>query len=82
MIANNSYNNVHVVLSSISSIYDPVRLHDNLLELRNVGAFDASIGSMTVGSTSPNILDVDTVDSDDKPSTDDNESDDDATITE
>ena len=65
MIANNSYNNVHVVLSSISSIYVPVRLHDNLLERPNKGAFAASIGSTTVGSTSPYVFDVDTVDSDD-----------------
>ena len=72
---------MHVVLSSISSIYDPVRLHDNLLERRNVGAFAASIGSTTVGSSSLYVLDVDTVDSDDESSTDDNDSDDDATIT-
>ena len=82
MIVNNSCNNVHVILSSISSIYYPVRIHDNLLERRNVGAFSASIGSTNVGSTSPYVLDVDTVDSDDESSTDDNESDDDATITE
>ena len=82
MIAKNSCNNVHVVLSRISSIYDPVRLHDNLLERRNVGTFAASIGLTTVGSTSPYVLDVDTVDSDDEYSTDDNGSDDDTTITE
>ena len=82
MIANNSYDNVHVVLSNILSIYDPVRLHENLLERCNVGAFAASIGSTTVGSTSPYVLDFDTVDSDNESSTNDNESDDDATITE
>ena len=49
------------------------------MERRNVGVFAASIGSMTVGSTSPYVLNVDTVDSDDESDT---ETDDDATITE
>ena len=39
MNANNYWNNVHVVLSSIWNIYDPVQLHDKLLECRNVGVF-------------------------------------------
>ena len=52
------------------------------MERRNVGALAASIGLTTVGSTSPYVLDVDTVDSDDESSTNDNENDDDATITE
>ena len=65
MIANKSCDNVHLILSSISSIYDPVQLHDNILERRNIGAFAASIGSTTVGSTIPYVLDVDTVDIDD-----------------
>ena len=82
MIAKNSCDNVHVVLSIISSIYDPVRLHENLLERRNIGAFAASIGLTTVGSTSTYVLDVGTVESDDEYSTDDNESDDDSTIRE
>ena len=82
MIASNSCDNLHVVLSSILIIYDPVQLHDNLFERRQVGAFAASIGSTTVGSPSPYILYVDTVDSDDESSTDDNLSDGDATIIE
>ena len=64
------------------SIYDPVRLYENILERRNVGAFSASIGLTTVGSTSPYVLNVDTVDSEDESSTNDNGSYDDATSTE
>ena len=65
MIAKNSCDNVHVVLSRILSIYESIRLHDNLLERRNFGAFVASIVSTTVGSIIPYVLDVDTVDIDD-----------------
>ena len=82
IIANNSCNNVHVVLSSISSIYYPIRLHDNILERRNAGAFSTCIGQTTVDSTISYVLDVDTVNSDDEYSTDDNKSDDDATFIE
>ena len=64
MIANNSCDNVHVVLSSISSIYDPVWLHKNILERHSVGAFSVSIGWTNIGSNSPYFLDVNTVDSD------------------
>ena len=73
MIANNSCENVHIVLSNISFIYDPVQLNNNLLECRTVGVFATSIGSKTVGSTSTYVLDVDnvkTVDSDDEYDTD------------
>ena len=82
MIAKNSCDYVHVVLSSISSIYDPVQLHVKLLENCTVGVFATSIGSMTVVSTSPYVLDVDTVttvNSDDESDTD---TDDNTTITE
>ena len=82
MIANNSCENVHIVLSNISFIYDPVQLNNNLLECRTVGVFATSIGSMTVVSTSPYVLDVDTVttvNSDDESDTD---TDDNTTITE
>ena len=57
MIAENSCDNVHAVLSGISTIYDPVKLHDLLVERRDVGTFAASIGSTTVGSTSHYIID-------------------------
>ena len=42
----------NAVLSSISSIYDPIQLHDLFLERRNDGVFAASIGSTNVGSLS------------------------------
>ena len=81
MITNNSCDNIHAVLSSISSIYDPVKLHGKLLERRNVGVFAASIGSTTVGSTSPYVLDVDTIDSEND-SEINNDKNNDATVTE
>ena len=84
MIANNTYNNVHVVLSSISAIHDPAQLHDNVLERRNVGTFATNIGSTTVGSNSPYIWEVETVslyDSDSDSGNFSNDDDDDATIT-
>ena len=82
MIANNSCNNLHVVLSSISAIYDPVQLHDKLLELCTVDVFATSIGSTTVGSTSLYVLDVDTVTTVYRDDESDTDTDDDATITE
>ena len=74
--------NVHVVLSSISAIYDPVQLHDKLLELCTVDVFATSIGSTTVGSTSLYVLDVDTVTTFDSNDESDTDTDDDVTITE
>ena len=59
MIANNTYDNVHVVLWSISAIHDPVQLYTKLLERRNVGTFAATIGSTTVGSNSPYVWEED-----------------------
>ena len=52
---------MHVVLSSISAIYDPIQLYYKLLERRTVGAFYTSIRSTTVGFNSLYVLDVDTV---------------------
>ena len=70
----------HAVLSRISSIYDPIRLHDLLLERRNDGVFAASIGSTNFGSSSNYISEVTNFDSDEKSESepDDNN---DATIT-
>ena len=59
MIADNTCDNVHAVLSSISIIYDPVQLYDKLLERRDIGTFAATIGSTTVGSNSPYVSDED-----------------------
>ena len=59
-IAENSCDNVHAVLSGISSIYNPVKLHNLLVERRDVGTFAASIGSTTVGSTSHYNIDDET----------------------
>ena len=73
MIANNSCDNVHIVMSSISAIYNPVQLYDKLLEHLTFGVFATSIGSTIVGSTSPYVLDMDTVttvDGDDESDTD------------
>ena len=56
MIAENSCDNVHAVLSGISTIYYPVKLHNLLVERRDVGTFAGSIGSKTVGSTSHYII--------------------------
>ena len=56
MIVENSCDNVHTVLSGISTIYDPVKLHSVLLEHRDVGTFAASIGLTTVGLTSHYII--------------------------
>ena len=79
MIANNSGDNVHAVLSSISAIHDPVKLHNRLLERRNDGIFATSIGSTTVGSASPYVSNRDII----SPASSDYETDtdDDATIT-
>ena len=44
MIAKNYYDNVNVILSSILDIYDPVQLHDKLLEHCTAGVFATSIG--------------------------------------
>ena len=57
MIAENSCDNVHTVLSGISTIYDPVKLHDLLVERRYIGKFATLIGLTTVGSTSNYIID-------------------------
>ena len=73
MIANNSCDNVHIVISSISAIYNHVQLYDKLLEHLTFGVFATSIGSTIVGSTSPYVLDMDTVttvDGDDESDTD------------
>ena len=56
IIAENSCDNVHAVLSGISTIYYPVKLHNLLVERRDVGTFAGSIGSKTVGSTSHYII--------------------------
>ena len=79
MIAKNSCDNIHFVLSSILSIYHPVQLHDKQLERRNIRVFAASIGLETFGSTSPYVSDVVSVNSDNES---DSEIDDNATITE
>ena len=57
MIADNTCDNVHVVLSGISAIHDPVQMYDKLLQRRNIGTFAASIGSTTIGSNSPFVSD-------------------------
>ena len=58
MIANNTCDNVHVVLSRISAIHDPVQLHEKLLERCNVGTFATTIGSTTVGFNYPYVWEV------------------------
>ena len=60
MIADNTCDNIHVVLSGISAIHDPVQMYDKLLQRRNIGTFAASIGSTTIGSNSPYVSDDDT----------------------
>ena len=81
IIANNSCNNVQVVLSSISSIHNPVQLHYKLLEHHTVSVFATYIRSTTFGSTSTYILDVDTVTTVDSNDESDTDTDDYATIT-
>ena len=70
----------HSVLSSISSIYYPIRLHNLFLERHNDGVFSAYIGSTTFGSLSNYVSEVTTVDSDDE-SESEPDDDDDATLT-
>ena len=82
MIPNNSCENVHAMLSSISAIYDRVQLHNKLLERHTVGAFATSIRLTTFGSSSPYVLDVDTVTTFDSNDESDTDTDDDVTITE
>ena len=80
MISENYCDNVHAVLSGISTIYNPVKLHDILVKRRDVGTFAASIGWTTVGSKSHYIID-DTTNEElgNQPSDDDNSC---ATVTE
>ena len=81
MITINSWNNVHVVLSIISVIYDPVQPHNKLLERHTVGVFATYFLSTTVGSTSPYVLGVYTVTTVDRGDEYDTDTDNNDTIT-
>ena len=59
MIADNTCDNVHVVLSGISAIHDPVQMYNKLMDRRNVDTFAATIGSTTIGSNSPYVSEDD-----------------------
>ena len=78
--AQNSYDNVYDVVLSVLVIYDPVQLHNSLLDCCDVGAFAASIVSTSVGSSSHFIIDDDS-DANTKCEVSDEEDDDDASVT-